>query len=123
MKRREERGGDTFSCHFGRTVHWGLGPSGHLIRLLSQPEHLPAIWHFHPPDRATHLLEARGPQGSQTPANENATSQVPRAVRQHSVFQVTLQKHLFDFVKRCVSSDDVCWVRTLSQAPGSLNTD
>lgn len=63
MKRREERGGDTFSCHFGRTVHWGLGPSGHLIRLLSQPEHLPAIWHFHPPDRATHLLEARGAVG------------------------------------------------------------
>lgn len=87
------RSGDTFSCRLHKTLlsAGGLGPSEHLIRLLSQLEHLAHHLAFSSSRQGhsgvlAHLLEASGLQGSQTPARENETPKAPRAVRQHSGF-------------------------------------
>lgn len=51
------------------SVRWGLGPSGHLIRLLTQTEHLPCHLALSSsrqgyPGLLAHLLDASGLQGS-----------------------------------------------------------
>ena len=78
----------TFTKHY---CLLGLGPSEHLIRLLSQLEHLARHLALSSSRQGhsgvlAHLLEASGLQGSQTPARENETPKAPRAVRQRSGF-------------------------------------